>query len=198
MALKKEKYSVNGIEFDSQAEAGKAQREWEGIQYVLKKNDISNPQIALILFNKLTEKQIFTTKIGIQFLENLKMQLVASEAIENKDILGYEEEERLRKEAEETERAERQKKRDLEEAEKRQQKKKADIERYKNKYYNSLILNAILIVTLIFFVFITLNSKNVNILNYENRLIDKYTAWELELTEWENDLRIREKQMVSP
>ena len=42
---------------------------------------------------------------------------------------------------------------------------------------------------------ITLNSKNPNILNYEQTIQNKYATWEQELQAWESELRERERNM---
>jgi hypothetical protein len=39
------------------------------------------------------------------------------------------------------------------------------------------------------------SADNVNIINYENEIIDKYESWEQELSERESELDEREKQL---
>ena len=43
--------------------------------------------------------------------------------------------------------------------------------------------------------YITLNSNHVNILNYENTLINKYISWEKDLQQKEAELKEREKEL---
>ena len=57
------------------------------------------------------------------------------------------------------------------------------------------IMNLILIGAIIVMFVITLNGENPNILNYENALVNKYSAWEEELTERERVVREREKSL---
>lgn len=144
-------------------------KELEGIQYIQEKNDMNDMKKVLALYNKLTERELFHTQTGIAFMEQLRERLIASPEIKNQDIRGYKEDARKEKE-----------------------------NLYKYKYYNSLIINIILAVALILGFFITTNSKNVNILNYENRLIDKYSAWEEQLKERESIVTEREKALIQP
>lgn len=146
-------------------------KELEGIRYIQEKNNMKDIKTVLALYNKLAEKNLFHTRVGLEFLDTMKKRLIESKEIQNQDIFGYEEPQ-------------------IEETESRIQEKE---DRYKYKYYNSLLINIILLAALIAGFFITTNSKNVNILNYENRLIDQYSAWEAELKERESIVTEREK-----
>ncbi len=144
-------------------------KELDGIQYIKQQNNMKDIKTVLALYNKLSEKNIFHTQAGIAFMEELQTQLVKSKEIDNQDIYGYREPE----------------------------KKKEDKENsYKYKFYNSLIINFILLAALIAGFYITLFSKNVTILNYENKLIDKYSAWEAELMERESIVTEKEKELL--
>lgn len=146
-------------------------KELEGIQYIKKKHNMNDMKKVLALYNKLVEQELFHTQVGIAFMEQLKEQLIASKEINNQDIWGYKEE-------------------------KKEVGRKEDY--YKYKYYNSLIINIILVIALVIGFFITTNSKNVNIINYENKLIDKYSVWEEQLKERESIVTEREKALFGP
>ena len=101
-------------------------------------------------------------------MEDLRVQLVKAKEIDNQDIYGYKEPEKKKEEKDTS---------------------------YKYKFYNSLIINFILLAALIAGFYITLFSKNVTILNYENMLLDKYSAWEAELRERERIVTEKEKEL---
>lgn len=143
-------------------------KELDGIQYIKQQNNMKDIKTVLALYNKLSEKNIFHTKAGLAFMEELQIQLVKSKEIDNQDIYGYKEPEKKKEEKDNS---------------------------YKYKYYNSLIINFILLAALIAGFYITLFSKNVTILNYENMLLDKYSAWEAELTERERIVTEKEKEL---
>lgn len=142
-------------------------KELEGIKYIQQNNDLKDIKTVLALYNKLAEKKLFRTQAGLDFLDSLKTKLEKSKEIRKQDIYGYQEPD----------------------------KKEKKEDSYKIKFYNSLIINIILLAALIAGFYITLFSDNVNILNYENKLLDKYTVWEESLKERESIVTEREKAL---
>ena len=63
------------------------------------------------------------------------------------------------------------------------------------KYKLSMMINLILILSVIGMFFISMTSSNPTILNYEAKLLDKYAAWEQELTEREQEIRAKEDRL---
>ena len=59
----------------------------------------------------------------------------------------------------------------------------------------SIILNVLLMIAIIAMFTITLESDNPNVLNYERALTDRYASWEQELTEREQAVRQREREL---
>ena len=59
---------------------------------------------------------------------------------------------------------------------------------------SSLIVNAAMVILVFILFTITLKSANPNILNYEKALVNKYAAWEQNLSERENKVREAERQ----
>ncbi len=162
-------------------------KELEGIRYIQEKNDMQDMKTVLVLYNKLSEKELFHTQAGIDFMEELKNKLLAAPEIDNREIAGYKDMRQAQKKSET--KVSEEKKKEIEQR---------IINEYRYKYYNSLIINVILIIALVLGFFITTNSKNVNIINYENRLIDKYAAWEEQLKERESIVTEREKAVIQP
>ena len=58
-----------------------------------------------------------------------------------------------------------------------------------------MILNILLILLVIAMFVITLTGNNPTILNYEQKLQNKYAGWEQELTERENAVREKEREL---
>ena len=164
-------------------------KELEGIRYIQEKNDMHDMKTVLALYNKLSEKTLFHTQAGVAFMEDLKAKLLAAPEIDNREIAGYQEEQKKDEIKKQAAKPSEEKKREIEQR---------IINEYRYKYYNSLIINVILLIALVLGFFITTNSKNVNIINYENRLIDKYAAWEEQLKERESIVTEREKAAIQP
>lgn len=185
----KEDFIVDGIHFSDSQEAKKAQKELDGIEYIKKTNDMKNPKVLLALYNKFIEHQLFQTEIGKRFLTEIKEELIKSPSIKKGEISGYQEEIEKRTE-------DRKKKEEVKKKVFQIEKEKKEREKYKYKYYNSLILNIILVITIILLFVLTATSGNVTILNYENKLLDKYSSWQMQLEQKEKELKEREKALI--
>ncbi len=59
----------------------------------------------------------------------------------------------------------------------------------------SFILNILLVIALCAMFTISLKSDNPNILNYKKNLTNQYASWEQQLTERENAVREKEKEL---
>ncbi len=185
----KEDFIVDGIHFSDSQEAKKAKKELDGIQYIKKTNDMENPKVLLALYNKFIEHQLFQTEIGKRFLAEIKEELIKSPSIKKGEISGYQEE--IEKKTEDRKKKEEVKKKAFQ-----IEKEKKEREKYKYRYYNSLILNIVLVITIILLFVITATSGNVTILNYENKLLDKYSSWQMQLEQKEKELKEREKALI--
>lgn len=158
------------------------EKELEGIRYIREQNDMEDMGTVLALYNKLSEKKLFHTQAGKAFMEEMRNRLLAAPEIDNNEIAGYQQKAVHGNEEEE----------------KAQKVEDRIISKYKYKYYNSLMINIILALALVLGFLITTNAKNVNIINYENKLVDKYQEWEAQLKERESIVAEREKALIQP
>ena len=69
------------------------------------------------------------------------------------------------------------------------------IEQGKKRLRISLIVNLFLAVLVVGMVIITLTSDQPNIVNYENKIVDKYAQWQQELEEREQAVREKEQEL---
>ena len=67
---------------------------------------------------------------------------------------------------------------------------------YHRRFIASLSLNIVLILVIIAMFIIMLKSDNPNVLNYEYAVQDRYASWEQELTERENAIREKERELL--
>lgn len=185
----KEDFVVDGIHFSDLKEAKKAQKELEGIEHIKKTNDMENPKVLLALYNKFMERELFQTEVGKKFLIEIKGILIKSPFIKKEEIYGYQEELEKRQE-------ERKQKEKIKEKSLKAKREKGEIDKYKSRYYSSLILNIVLVITIALLFAITAFSKNVTILNYENKILDKYSSWKIQLEQKEAELKEREKALI--
>ncbi|MCM1105603.1 MAG: hypothetical protein NC355_01540 [Blautia sp.] len=190
-------YRVEGFTFGTEEEARLAKKEAEGIKYILGRNDMEDPGTVLRLYNRLIEKEVFSTPVGFRFLGELRRGLLK---------LPYMQAEHLRplpvyqpgKPAEEKReplQAQTVKRRVMEEEEAEEE--EAEVEKsYYRPFLASTFLAVVFALALLGVFIITAVSKdNTTILNYENSLIDKYESWDRQLTERERELERREAEL---
>lgn len=173
---------VDGFLFGSLDDARLAQKEKKQVEYLKTHVDISSPQNMLKLYQKANRERIFRTPIGLNYMQELRNNILAAGMPEDKlepIPLYVAFEQRLRAQTSPA-------KRKIKESQKDEQKKRLRI---------SLMLNVLLAVAIIAMFFITLFSKNPNILNYERTLQNQYSAWEQELDEREQAIREKELNM---
>ena len=70
-----------------------------------------------------------------------------------------------------------------------------DYKKKVNKFVISVILNIALVVAVCAMFGIASKSDNPNIINYENAVVNKYASWEQELSEREQVIREKEREL---
>ena len=174
---KKEKI-IEGFYFDDAKVAEQAKREADGIQYIRENTDMDNPEIVLQLYRKLIGEKLFETPVGISFLKELRDYLLQVPTIQEQEL------EPIHFQTPEVEAEMR--------FNGRMEKK---IEQGKKRLRISLIVNLFLAVLVVGMVIITLTSDQPNIVNYENKIVDKYAQWQQELEEREQAVREKEQEL---
>lgn len=185
-------YKVEGFEFATEEQAQQARKEAEGIRYIKSQTNMKDAVTVLKLHNRLLQKEVFTTPVGFAFLGELHAYLNTISYIDSEDIepMPYEMEQALLQRNQER----RQNQREREGKKKREEKEKKAFN-YRAGFWVSTCLAAVLALALIgMFVITALSENNVNIINYENALIDKYELWEQDLLEREEALQRAESE----
>lgn len=177
---KEQIYEVDGYTFANEKDAQVAENELKGVEYLKQKNKFDNPRKILVVYNRLVSEGIFNTPVGLSYVRELQKFLLESDEIDNNAILPI---------AAEPLSSGVSKKRIMDRiATLYSNSKYAYRERLKISY----AMNIVLIIVVIAMFIITNTSNNVNILNYEEKLIDKYASWEQELSQREAKLRQQE------
>ena len=176
----KEKYAVDGFVFENEQEYNDALNEKKGVDYMRSKTNLNNIKNVQEVYDKVLEKNIFKTPIGYNFMKELQDILDKSSLVNSEEIHNIKVEKKGDKKVLESNKQLKEKLKNVESL-------------YKNRFFNSVVLNIGLIVLIIILIMITMNSKNVNVLNYKNRLDAEYTSKENDLAAWEEELEIREK-----
>ncbi len=173
---------VGDYMFSTLEEANVAKLELDKIQKLTEKLVDADDEMLFKVYNRSIEKNTFRTPVGLEFMKALKKRLEKSRKIKDNvlpipvSVNNLEISEAKEKED------------DI-------KKVRDDAKKYSSFFKWSLFINAVLVIVIIALFVITGTSKNPNIINYENALIDKYSSWESELNQKEKDLRVKEKEI---
>ena len=186
---------IDGFVFTQEIAAKKARKEAEGIQYVKSKVDMENPQMVLQMYHKLLKEQVFETPVGLAYMKELQNYLAENPALQGAKIepivliktseggMGQEESiEWYAKNLEEIKQKERV-------ANFRKRRAEEKVEQMKKRLWASLLFCLFLFIVAAGMVVITMMDNHPNILNYENKLIQKYETWEKDLEQREQNLK---------
>lgn len=180
---------VGGFSFENGSEAEQAAKEAEGVKYIKTKTNMDDPEAVLKIYNRIIQQNMFETAVGFSYLYDLREYLLSIPFIRKEDVLPI----RVVHPA---------LMRDLRSVLRTNVKDSIKKEKevsvngdYKQKFHIMRIIAVILAVCVAGMLLITLTVGHPNILNYENKLIDKYEVWEQELNEREAVLKEKEKQL---
>ena len=208
------KYNIGGYIFDDENKARKAAKELKAVEYILGQIKDADEKGVLTVYKKLLNQRLFSTEIGMSFLSQLRQNLVASGAFTEEEIppvysldepnKGVEAgsdskseptDKVVRKQNDEPQPSKKTKAKKEKADKSNVQKAGADSSevrrlRIVNRFLLVLCITLLLCVIGMFYVSTTINSPTI--LNYEEKLIDKYSSWEQDLTEREKALKEKE------
>ena len=170
---------VDGFLFEDEDLANEARKEAEGIQYVNSRMDFEKPAKVLAVYQKMIKSRMFQTEVGFTYLKQLQDYLRNSPDVDKVEILAIP----VTGSIEVKETAERTKKID------------AKIKKHNRFLFASVAGNFVLLLVIVAMMIIAASAGSTTIINYENKLIDKYTYWQAQLEEKEAMLDAREKAL---
>lgn len=183
----KRKFMVGGYEFTSKEDAQIAKDELNAIKYVSSKTNIKDPKQVYSLYNKIIERKLFSTQIGMNYLKSLQTFLYKSSEIPNDKIqpipINTDTQDEINKRRERSEF--KSELRDL----------SIKAARYKNNFTRVMIINVILVIIIVAMFIILNTSSNPNIINYEVNLQNKYAQWQEQLQSQEQSLNAKENEL---
>ena len=189
MAEEKEngKFMVGGYEFATKEEAQLAKAELNAIKYLSQKTNSKESKQVYSLYNKIIERKLFSTHVGMNYLKNLQTFLYKSDEIPNDKIQPIpinaetQGEINIRRERSEF----KSELRDM----------SVKVAKYKNNFTRVMIINVVLIIIIIAMFVILNTSSNPNIINYEVNIQNKYSQWQEQLQSQEESLNARENAL---
>lgn len=178
--MEKEKLCIDGYRFTDRESYEKAKKEQEAVIYIKAHTNFNNINQVIKVYNKAIEKEMFSTIIGYEFLKQVRNLIIKKGILEESEIAPI----TIIREKTETNILSEQK-----------QKEKYKL-LYENEKNNKTILKAaivILVLVIAAMIYISKNGKNSIISDYENRIINQYEEWEMQLEEREKAIEEKEK-----
>lgn len=193
-------YKVEGYEFETKEQAKLAQKEAAKVRYIKDQTSMDDPDVVLRLYNKLVMREVFVTPVGWGFLRELQEYLNTIPYIKNEDILPIPvfqpQPVEIRDAREEEEARQRARKRNREKAKMVMKARQQKYRDYRKLFHISTFFAVVFAIGIIGMFLITyLSADNVNMINYENEVINKYETWQQQLDEREAELNRREMEL---
>lgn len=183
--MKLNEYKVEGYSFSDEQDFKEALRDIETIKLIKSKTNLTDVNKVLKLYHKLVEGKSFNSVIGYSFLKELQERILREGIISSDNLPGIPV---VKQKSEISSYAKAlQQEKDM--------KHKVIVENYKIKLRNSRIICAFLVVIIGVMLLISIFSDKTAFVNYENKILDKYSAWEEELKTKEQALKDKEKAL---
>ncbi|HBA69494.1 MAG TPA: hypothetical protein DCZ40_09085 [Lachnospiraceae bacterium] len=174
---------IGGYCFGTAEDAEIARQEVKKIEYLEQHMDYKKTENMLLVYKKAIESRVFVTPIGWEYLKKLQNELLGREDLKEEippvalyTVFAHRVGDDIKVPAP------------------RIPEKGRD--NTKKNFIVSVIINVVLAVAVSVMFYIAYTSENPNVLNYKRNLVDKYAQWEQELTERENAVREKERNLM--
>jgi len=181
-----ETLSVGGYLFYTEKDAQLARAEEQKIEYLESRIDYSSPEGIRFIYEQTIHERLFKTPVGLSYLRKLREYLLAQPQIDPESVVDiplY-----MTFDGELREQTSPARTRVV-------PSRKKDVDQEKMKFGLSLILNVLLAAAIAAMFYISFSSEQPNIVNYERVLTNKYASWEQELTQREEVIREKEREL---
>lgn len=179
---------VDGFQFGTEDDAALARNEKLRIERIEEKMDYQNSEMVGAVYKKAIDNRVFKTPVGYHYLKKLQQVLVEklpeNETVADIPVSGVYS---MRESANQT--VER-----IQASRKPAKKEKPKQEFFSRK--TSIIINISLLILVIVMFVISTTSSNPNILNYERTIQNRYVEWEQQLSDREQVVREKEKELL--
>ncbi len=178
------KKDAGGFSFYMEKDAELARLEQKKIEYLEARMDYSHPEKILQIYEKAIQDRVFKTPVGLMYLKHLQDYLLGQPEISQERIIPIPLFQTFGG--------------DMRMAHNPARYRVTPPKEKKNKVSPlsvSVMLNIFLAVAIIAMFVITLKADQPNILNYETVIKNHYAAWEQDLTEREQTIREKEREL---
>ena len=175
---------VCGYLFQDEKEYINAIEDKRRIEQITEKIDWDDIDALLLVYNKLIEKNFFKTIVGLSFLNEMRSYILKEKKCKLKPIV-------IRKKINKVEIG-----KGTEYYLDKIQKLSEEKHNYSEKNKKMTIAIVALVTVIIGMFFIMATNENVGYFNAEEKVLNKYAAWEERLSNWEKELNERENILM--
>ena len=180
-------WAVDGFQFATEQDASLARSEVSRIERLEEKLDYNNIEMVNAVYKKALDNRVFKTPVGYVFLKKLQAIILKKQTGGEKaadiPVQGIYS---LRESTAPV----------LERIRVSNEKPKPKLEKKEIALRTSMTINAVLLAMVLLMFWISTTGSNPNILNYEHALQNKYSQWEQELSEREDAVREKERELL--
>ena len=177
------KFTFQGHTFDNEKQMIAAKKEAEAIEYLRSKTDFSNMNTLMKLYNRILDKDMMETVVGIEFLTEIRTILVNSGLFKEEQLRPVPLLPEVKKLKKRNEIEKRSRERTLLERSERQ-----------NTILKVVCFSLVTLVIGMFAIVLTGTHSPLAIV-YEEQILNKYASWAQELQEKEEFLRAYVRQL---
>lgn len=180
-------YKIGDFTFDTIEEAKVAEKEAKAIAYITSQMKSDDPEAVLALYCQILEKDLFHTKLGLSFLQELYQDLLKRKELDGKHIPPV-----IKVEQSQEKKS---KSRSQIRGRKITSVTEKELKRYKKLTHILAAVCVTMTIIIVGMFVVNASSQHPTILNYEQKLLDKYAGWEEELNQREEELIKREQRL---
>lgn len=183
-----ERSVIGGFAFADPHKAEQAKKEQQALQYLSAQINMDRPEAVLQVYSQMIERKLFSTQVGYSYLKKLQEYLLSQPQFSEETIppIPIDDMAAAVQETESPGRVRR---------EQKKRRARADRRDYRKLCSFLGTVCAILAISVAGMLVLAATGDNPTIINYEEKLINKYADWETELMEREAEVLRREQAL---
>lgn len=178
--MQSNEYIFDGFRYQNEEDLKRAKKEAKNIEIIRQKLDYNDKEMVQKMYDKLVKRRLLSTPEGYAFLHELYVVLVQNHQVAMKDLPSCYVPDMTPKEPNDNMSVE-------------LMRKENKTVLGKLKFLRIVIL--ILALTIGTMFYITLTNDNTGYINTENKILNKYSSWEEELTKREQVIKDKEEEL---
>lgn len=173
------KNRAEGFQFLNETDAKLASKEKKQVEYLQQRFHSDKPEEIKAFYEKAIKEHVFKTPIGMEYLKQLQNYLINQGICMADELLPIPINHPCEKLVKPKKRAE---------SEEKNSNAKAWLKA-------SVLINVLLVIAVAVMFIVANTSNHPNVLNYREKLLNEYSSWEQDLTQRENELREKEREL---